>query len=117
MARSVERKNTARALTPRITNGVVHHVEPLTSTSQKQAPSPTTAAPAVNTAYELVHSALLMGKSRPHARPITTPAPPLHARPLTAAAVEGAACTNRPVRTPKSVVAMAGSVLRMPSGS
>ena len=71
----------------------------------------------MNTAYELVHSDLLMGNHRPHARPITIPATPERRSLPALAADTGAPRSHWPVSTPKSVVAMAGMVLRMPSGS
>jgi hypothetical protein len=73
--------------------------------------------PAVNTAQDLVHSDLLMGKNWAQPRPTAMPAAPPMTSPLTVTVAERAALMKWPVKTPKSVVAMAGTVLRIPSGS
>ena len=81
------------------------------------APSATSAAPAVNTAYELVHSDLLIGNTSSPREAHREPTAPAARSPRSVAAAGRAVRIHVPASTPMSVVAMAGTVLRMPSGS
>src|SRR5712692_5763783 len=105
------------ALTPKMTKGVPTRRYPLRSISQYQKASRESAMPVVKITYELVHRFLLIGKYRSHTTPSTRPTPAITKSPKTfsyALLDERSQC---PVRTPKSAVDTAGTVLRIPSGS
>jgi hypothetical protein len=85
--------------------------------TQWPAASASAASPAISSAYELVHSGLFTGKESPHHQPSAVAMSPAAASPPTIRAADRPARSQWPARTPRSVVPVAGSVLRMPSGS
>src|SRR5258708_34335543 len=71
----------------------------------------------MNSPYELVQSALLIGKDCAHSQPAAVAATPPITSPPTARRVGPAPRIPCPPRTPRGGVASAGSVLRTPPGA
>src|SRR5262249_10655763 len=116
LSNPTERKYAASGLRPYGATGGDQARQPSAPMSQWHTASVCAASPALKIANELVHRFLLIGNTRPHARPTpvaTTPAANSHSDRY---GTRGS-FNQSPAKTPHSAVAIAGSVLSRPSGS
>src|SRR5713226_1047852 len=110
---ATEKKYAANGLRPKARNGVSHPRQRRTSRNQWQSDRTLAARPALKSAKELVHKFLLMGNAGPHMSPVAA----AH-RPATCnITVPPPSVSHLPAKTPHKAVAIAGTVLKSPSGS
>ena len=89
----------------------------LISSTQYKNARKTKAKPPVNSANELVQRFLLIGNQKFHIRPLVTPRTPISNMRVALTLDFFSERSRCPVRTPIKVVAIAGIVLMIPSGS